>query len=91
MLTEDVLFQTREIRMFLEHIREKDLNYVVRDLCLLGIQVFQERNPTLTHYSRKDVMKCLQNFVEESKFEIYNEFRKYKGILQVTRSQNSSK
>ena len=67
MSLEDVLFRNKRIRGFFENIRQKDFEEVIKDLWLIGIEVFQDRNPTLTHYSLKEIQRCLHNFVEESK------------------------
>lgn len=67
MSLEDFLFSNRKMRVFFDRIREKDVNSAIRDLCLLGMEVFMDRNPTLTHYSYKQIQRCLANYAEESK------------------------
>ncbi len=62
---EDFLYRDKEIRAFLQPIREKEVNYLIRELTHLGIQYFKEQNKGVTHYSLRDVKKCLHNYVEE--------------------------
>ena len=64
---ESSLYRSKSIRTFLDKIRQKDIDIAVRDLCLLGIEVFKDRNPSLAHYSLKEIQRWLHNFIEESK------------------------
>ncbi|CAI2361919.1 unnamed protein product [Moneuplotes crassus] len=68
---EDCIYRDKNIRTFLGPIREKEVNYIVRELCLLGIQVFKEKNQGITHYSLENVKKCRQEYVEECKTHTY--------------------
>lgn len=67
MSLEDSLFRDKKIRSFMQPIREKEIENVLKTLCLLGVEVFTDRNPTLAHYSLKQIQRCLNNFMEESK------------------------
>lgn len=51
MSLENVLYRNKQIKRFIDQIRQKDVECAVRDLCLIGIEVFLERNPTMAHYS----------------------------------------
>ena len=65
---EGALFRHKTIRDFMDKIKQSDIEIAIRDLWLLGIEVFRDRNPTLAHYSLKEIQRWLHNFVEESKF-----------------------
>ena len=64
---ESAIFRCKPIRAFLDKIRQKDIDIAVRDLWLLGIEVFKDRNPTLTHFSINEIQRWLHNYIEESK------------------------
>ena len=64
---ETLVYSNRLIISFMDNIREKDADLTIRDLCLLGIHLFKDRNPNLPHFSYGDVHRCLENFIEESK------------------------
>lgn len=64
---EATLFRNNTIWQFIDKIKQTDIEIAIRDLWLLGIEVFRDRNPTLGHYSLKEIQRCLHNFVEESK------------------------
>jgi hypothetical protein len=64
---ENVLYRNKQVKQFIDRIREKDVACSIRELCLIGIEVFQDRNPTMTHFSLNEIQRCLHNLVEESK------------------------
>lgn len=72
MSLENTLFSNKQIRQFMENMRQKDIDKAIRDLCLLGINLFKDRNPKLPHYSLQDIQRCLDNFIEESKLNFHN-------------------
>jgi hypothetical protein len=73
---ENVLYRNKQVKQFIDRIREKDVACSVRELCLIGIEVFQYRNPTMTHFSLNEIQRCLHNFVEESREIAFNKINK---------------
>lgn len=46
---EDLFYRNKQIREFMEKFREKDRANVMRDIALLGIEVFQDMNEGGVH------------------------------------------
>ena len=59
---DDIFYRNKRIREFAQKFREKDISCVLRDIALLGIELFESMNPCLLHYLAIDVENTLANF-----------------------------
>lgn len=60
---DDLFYRNRRIRDFMQRFREKEANVVMRDIALLGIELFETMNPKIVYYSAEDVENTLASFV----------------------------
>lgn len=60
---EDLFYRNKKIREFMQKFREKDVGAVMRDIALLGIELFEEMNPESIHLSPDDVENTLATYV----------------------------
>lgn len=65
----------------MQRFREKEANVVMRDITLLGIELFEAMNPKLIHYSAEDVENTLASFVVDK--DRKQNYQTSKGITTV--------
>jgi hypothetical protein len=78
---DDLFYRNRKIRDFMQKFREKEANVVMRDITLLGIELFEAMNPKLIHYSAEDVENTLASFVVDK--DRKQNYQTSKGITTV--------
>lgn len=60
---EDLFYRNKRIREFMQKFREKDRGNVMRDIALLGIEIFEDMNEGSVHVCPDDVENTLATYV----------------------------
>lgn len=60
---EDLFYRNKRIREFMQKFREKDRANVMRDIALLGIEIFEDMNEESVHVCPDDVENTLATYV----------------------------